>query len=219
MTRNPEDTRRLFDAWAATYDRDVADPAGPLAGYEESLWQAVAALDLPPGARTLDIGIGTGAFAARLAGRGAQVWGLDPSRAMLARCRAAYPAFALAVGGFGPLPFAAGRFDAVVASFAAHEIPPADRLAAWSEVARVLRPGGAICLLDLIFASPAAVAEARRRLGDSWDDAEEYPLVGELDGQLRAAGFAALRWRQTAPCHWVVTGRRASGEAAGSGGE
>ena len=67
-----------------------------------------------------------------------------------------------------------------------------------------------ICILDIMFASLASREAARHALGPLWDDAEDYPLVGELDMTLRTIGFTNTFWRQTAPCHWLVLARRAS---------
>ncbi|HVA88608.1 MAG TPA: class I SAM-dependent methyltransferase [Chloroflexota bacterium] len=208
VPRSPEETRHLFDRWASTYDEDLRQPSGPLDGYVQSLDVAVTLLPLAPNAAVLDIGIGTGAFAAMLATRGARIWGLDPSPEMLARCRALHPAFSLAVGSFSDIPHPDEWFDATAASFAFHEVPPGNRPAACAEVVRTLKPGGILCLLDIMFASSAAAAEARTRLGRYWDDQEEYPLVGDLDALLRDAGLRYTRWQQTAPCHWVVLARR-----------
>ncbi|MDP9373725.1 MAG: methyltransferase domain-containing protein [Chloroflexota bacterium] len=208
MPRSPEESRALFDRWATTYADDLRRPGGPLEGYAESLEEAAGLLPIVAGARVLDVGVGTGAFGATLAARGARIWGVDPSERMLEQCRLAHPEFALSLGSFAPIPHDTGQFDATVSSFAFHEVPPAARPDACAEIARVTQPGGAVCLLDIMFASRGAVAEARRLIGPAWDDDEDYPLVGDLDGQLRVAGFVATRWRQTAPCHWAVVGRR-----------
>lgn len=215
MPRTPEESRKLFEKWAETYDRGVLISGGPLEGYESSLDEAADLLPVRAGDRVLDIGIGTGAFAARLARRGARITGVDPSPAMLRKCAEAHPEFALSEGSFLPLPFADGQFDAVVASFAFHEVAPADRPAACREMARVLRPGGHLCLLDIIFASPEATESAAKASGEFWDPEEEYPLVSDLDRHLRAAGFGAILWRQTGPMHWAVLARKAH---TGSGG-
>jgi ubiquinone/menaquinone biosynthesis C-methylase UbiE len=48
------------------------------------------------------------------------------------------------------LPFADASFDVVVSSLAIHNLPdPDDRERACAEIARVLRPGGRVALLDL----------------------------------------------------------------------
>ncbi len=208
MPRSSQETEALFDGWAATYNEDVRRPTGLLVGYEESLHRAAAMISLAAGSDVLDVGIGTGAFARHLADDGARVSGVDVSGEMLARCRADHPNFALAMGSFLQIPHSDGRFDALVSSFAFHEVPPEKRPVACAESARVIRSGGHICLLDIVFASPAALAEASEELHEQWDPDEIYPLVGELDTSLRSGGFSTLRWQQTAPYHWAVAGRR-----------
>lgn len=209
MPRSQEENRTLFDRWALTYDGSVRQPGGPLEGYDCSLKEAAAMVPVQPDARILDIGIGTGAFATLFAERGARIWGIDPSSRMLERCRLAHPNFSLGKGSFQSIPHSAQQFDAVVSSFSFHEVPLAARNRACAETVRVLKTQGFLCLLDIMFASAEAVADARRALGSRWDDQEDYPLVGELDALLRASGVHALLWRQTGPWHWAVVGRRA----------
>lgn len=208
MPRSAAATRSLFGDWAATYDDDLQEAGGPLTGYATSLGEAASVMPLVPEAEVLDVGIGTGAFAALLAARGARITGLDVSEEMLARCRASHPEFALRVGSFAPIPLPDARFDAAVASFAFHEVPVPSRPQAIAELARVLKPGAHVCLLGIIFASASAAAAARRAIGPAWDEDENYPLVADLDAMLRKAGFGELRWRQTATCHWAVVARR-----------
>jgi len=212
MPRRPEESRALFDRWARSYDLSLSGTdgpaAGPLAGYAETLRIAAEHVPVAPGMAVLDVGIGTAAFPSRLSERGARIAGVDPSPAMLAACREKHPDFTLREGDFNAIPFEAGAFDVVVSSFAFHEVPPPDRAAACAELARVLKPGAALCLVDIMFASPASLAAAREAIGTYWDDEEDYPLVGDLDGLLHAAGFGGTLWRQTAPCHWMVLARK-----------
>lgn len=215
MPRTPDESRSLFDGWAASYDTDlIRSPDGPLTGYQESLRQAAGlATALNGGERRpafhqiLDIGVGTGAFAALLEGPDVQITGIDPSLRMIDRCREKHPGFALRQGSFLEIPFGPSSFDLAISSFAFHEVEPHLRAQACASLARVLRPGGWLCLLDIIFASAAARAEAAEALGRLWDPEEDYPLVGDLDSHLRTAGFTGTRWRQTAPCHWMVVVR------------
>ncbi|MGH9119793.1 MAG: class I SAM-dependent methyltransferase [Acidimicrobiales bacterium] len=89
----------------------------------------------------LDVGCGDGQVARRLAGNGAAtVIGVDPSRAQLAEAgrREGGPIYIRAAAA--ALPFAGGRFDAVVACLVFEHIRAVD--AAIAEVARMLRPGG-----------------------------------------------------------------------------
>lgn len=208
VPRKQDATRALFDRWAETYDADTADPSGPLIGYGESLLMVKEMVSTSVGATLLDIGIGTGSLAALFEKRVAEITGIDVSKQMLVRCRAAHPDFRLEEGSFTEIPFPDARFDIIVSSFTFHEINPEERSAACLEVARVLRPGGQVVILDIMFPSGVAVNEARQAIGSSWDPDEEYPLVGELDTHLRGAGVRNLRWRQSAAYHWVVVGRQ-----------
>jgi putative AdoMet-dependent methyltransferase len=208
--RNLEQTKALFDRWAAQYDEDLASPNGPLEGYEVSLRIAAELLTLPRSAVLLDIGIGTGAFAHMFEVQGpAAVHGIDLSEKMLDKCRELHPTYDLRVGTFQSIPYADETFDAVISSFCFHEVPPAERLSTCAEVYRVLRPGGRICLVDIMFASAASREEARRRIGPYWDDEEEYALVGDLNELLYRAGFRSTQWMQTGPYHWACQAMKA----------
>lgn len=211
MPRTAEQTRQLFEAWAKTYDRDLAQPTGmgPLEGYADSLTLAASLVPLEAGDSVLDIGIGTGAFADLLCKRGARITGIDISDDMLDECLNQHPNFLLHTGSFKPIPLPDCRFNVVISSFAFHEVPKDERLEACVEIARVLKAGGYVCLLDIMFASPSAMHEARQLLGRLWDNDEDYALVSDLDRTLREAGFTAIQWQQTGLFHWAVIARKA----------
>jgi putative AdoMet-dependent methyltransferase len=214
VPRTPEEIRALFDRWASTYDIDLvnstADGMGPLSGYHESLHEAASLVPVAEGQSVLDVGIGTGAFAALLAERGVKIYGIDPSGNMLASCQERHPEFTVRAGTFTHIPFEESSFDAAISSFAFHEVLPEHRKGACAELARVVKHGGWICLLDIMFVSQGSRDAARRAIGSYWDDEEDYPFVAELDQVLRDAGFAHTCWRQTAHCHWVVIARRST---------
>jgi SAM-dependent methyltransferase len=126
------DTRRLsFGSVAADYDR-YRPPPPP---------QALDWL-VPPGATAvLDLAAGTGAVTRLLIGRAERVFAVEPDDRMRAVLAARCPE-AVALGGRGediPLPDAS--VDAVVISSAWHWLDPD---LAVPEIARVLRPGGAL---------------------------------------------------------------------------
>ena len=93
----------------ATYEDWYSTPFGELADRIERGWLEHLLGDLPPRAKLLDIGCGTGHFARALASQARTVVGCDPAGAMLARARERVPVVR-AAGEH--LPFADGAFDA-----------------------------------------------------------------------------------------------------------
>ncbi len=111
----------------------------------------VAGLEVEPGERALDVAAGTGSITRRLQQAGARVVSLDQSAAMLA---AATSRGATAVRAGGErLPFADGAFDVVTFGYLLRYVD--DLPAALGELARVLRPGGRIGMVE--FGRPTGV--------------------------------------------------------------
>ncbi len=108
----------------------------------------IAALNLPPGARVLDVACGTGNTAIPLARRGCIVTGVDiaPNLLEQARARAAEEHLPLQFdeGDAEALPYADASFDAVTTMFGAMFAPRPELVA--RESARVLRPGGLLAM-------------------------------------------------------------------------
>ncbi len=106
--------------------------------------------NLRSGEQVLDVAAGTGNAALAAARRGAQVLATDIVAAMLevARQRAAVEGLTLAteVADVQALPFADASFDAVLSTFGA--MFAADQKQAASELLRVCRPGGRICMAN-----------------------------------------------------------------------
>jgi nucleoside-triphosphatase THEP1/SAM-dependent methyltransferase len=205
--RSLDETRQLFDGSASDYGSWGGDD-GPLTGYAESLAQAAALVRVGPGERLLDIGIGTGAFASRIARPDTEVWGVDLSPAMLAQCQETHPRFHLCEGHFLALPVPDRTFTVVASSFAFHHLAPAEYGPAFAEIVRVLAPGGRFVLLDIMFSSDEDREGARIALGDSWDDGEIYPLVPAVAQAADRAGAAGVLSHRVSWLHWAVTGAR-----------
>ena len=104
----------------------------------------VAHLDASPGARVLDVAAGTGLITRLLEAHGHQVVSLDVSAEMLdvARRRGATAVLATAER----LPIADASFDALTFGYLLRYVP--EPLDAMRELARVLRPGGAIGMVE-----------------------------------------------------------------------
>ena len=174
---------------------------GPLAERYDQLrpagttWEQLAELTLAalgPVRRLLDVGCGTGRFAAYAAERrGARVWGVDPSPEMLAQARARrIPGAGWKIAPAERLPFKDGWFDGVHAHLVLHVVE--DVHAAVEEMARVSAPGGRVVVtsfrlehfetfhLNLYFPSVREIDLAR------------FPDPGWIAEELTAAGLTEV---------------------------
>ena len=169
----------LFAGLPGQYDR-----MGALLSFgQDPRWRRalVEAVDPQPGEHVLDVAAGTGLVAVELVRHGGcQVTGLDQSDEMLSRARARLaddPRLAVRValvrGEAERLPFEDGSFDALTFTYLLRYVD--DRAATMRELARVVRPGGRIGMVE--FAVPRAAAlralwRVHTRVG--------LPLLGRL---------------------------------------
>jgi SAM-dependent methyltransferase len=181
--------------------------------YSEPL--AVRFADLPgirPGQRVLDVGCGPGALAAELVSRAAAVSAVEPSASFAAAVRARLPEVDVRQCAAEQLPFAEGTFDAAMAQLVLHFM--ADPVLGLQEMARVTRPGGAVCACVWDHAGArgpvAAFWSAVREMDPAADD--ESGLAGVREGHLaRLFEQAGLRGAQVTTL--TVRVRHASFEA------
>ena len=184
-----EDAERLQRAASFGVGADAYERSRP--AYPD---QAIDWL-LPAGThRILDLGAGTGKLTRQLAARGLDVTAVDPSGAMLSEFRRAAPTVPAVEGSAEAIPCPDASFDAVIVAQAWHWF---DAARAQAEVARVLRPGGALALVwntrdtnvDWV-ARLARIIDAGRpasgalpRLGPRFEPVEEreFPWVFRLD--------------------------------------
>lgn len=127
---------------------------------------------LKPGEQVLDLGCGAGTdslIAAQMVGSEGSVAGIDMTAEMLEKARAA--AVELGVenvefveGEVERLPFADGSFDVVISNGVIDLVP--DKDAVFSEIHRVLRPGGRIQIADVTIQQP--VSDEGKRDIDLW---------------------------------------------------
>jgi ubiquinone/menaquinone biosynthesis C-methylase UbiE len=144
-------------------------------------WDEMRALDLPAGAveaalgalvpeagRLIDIGTGTGRVLELLGGRVREAVGIDASKAMLALARARLARAGLShcsvrLADMYRLPLADAGFDVGVLQMVLHYAEQPDAVLA--EASRVLRPGGALVIVDLAHHERRDVVE---RLAHRW---------------------------------------------------
>ncbi len=140
----------MFDAIAARYDLINRVLSGGL----DQRWRAraVRSLDLQPTDTLVDLCTGTADVALAAAPRAGRVIGVDFSHEMLrlglekVRSRALGNRIALARGDATALPLGASSADAAVISFGIRNVQ--EPAAALRELARVLRPGGRLAILE-----------------------------------------------------------------------
>jgi ubiquinone/menaquinone biosynthesis C-methylase UbiE len=146
-----------------------------------------------PGTRVLDVGCGTGNYAAALTrGTGCRISGIDPSRRMLDRARDAARWESLVAGSAESLPFSNDSFGVVMSTDVIHHI--GNRDAYFSEAARVLRPQGHIVTVT----DSHDDIPRRRPLSSHFPETVSvellrYPPVPQLLEEMTRAGFVEPR--------------------------
>jgi len=146
-------TRGRTINWAAGYDVLVR---WMTLGREAALRQMTVELaQVRPGDQVLDVGCGTGSLtiaAKRAAGPAGEVYGIDPAPQMieLARHKAARAGAEVGfqVGLIEDIPFPEAKFDLVLSSLMLHHLPDDLKREGFSEVHRVLKPGGRFVAVD-----------------------------------------------------------------------
>jgi demethylmenaquinone methyltransferase/2-methoxy-6-polyprenyl-1,4-benzoquinol methylase len=221
-TEAPRQGRLEADQVAAMFDRiagvyDVMNHA-MTAGLHHR-WRARAA-DLAyvgPGSRVLDLATGTGDLAIELAHRvapGGEVVGTDFSEGMLALARRKAPGILFEWGDALELSYDDDRFDAATVGFGVRNFADLDR--GLAELARVVRPGGRVVVLEMTNPTRPPLSwffrawfdHAIPRLGRIAGDADAYtylpssvrrfPGPPELAARMDAVGIGEIHWILTA---------------------
>ena len=170
MAARSDSAKALFAPLGPTYDRVGA----VLSFGQDPRWRRLLVSRLPrDGGHVLDVATGTGLVAAALRGRGFRVTGVDQSPEMLARARARFAGdVRLVEASAESLPFEDASFDHLTFTYLLRYVD--DPAATLAELARVVRPGGTIAMLE--FGLPRGVW---RPPWDLWVDVG-LPLAGRL---------------------------------------
>ena len=206
--------REMFDTVASRYEMVNRVVALGL----DRRWRrrCLDVLDLVPGSVVLDVACGTGDLCRDLLHRGEVPVGLDLSAGMLSAGTRAHGWTApLVLADALSAPFADASFDGAVSGFALRNV--VDLGALFGELARVVRPLGRICLLDLGEPEIAPLRWGHRLwaghavpfLGSVLSDSAAYhylprslaylPPAGVMVGLMEEAGFGAVE-------HQLLTG-------------
>jgi demethylmenaquinone methyltransferase/2-methoxy-6-polyprenyl-1,4-benzoquinol methylase len=211
------EVRAMFDRIAPRYD--LLNRA-MTAGLDGRWRQTAAALaDVAAGDRALDVCTGTGDLAFALADRvtaSGEVVGVDFAERMLDRARAkagGRPGVRVEAADALDLPFPDDAFAAATVAFGIRNVDDLDRGIA--EMARVVRPGGRVVILEIT--TPARM----RRFYELWFDrvvphlgkllgrdgaayaylpasVRRFPGPPQLAARMAAAGLRDVRWRPLA---------------------
>jgi demethylmenaquinone methyltransferase/2-methoxy-6-polyprenyl-1,4-benzoquinol methylase len=209
------EVRGMFDRISGVYD--VVNSAMTVGLHHQWRQRAVERAQVGPGSDALDICCGTGDLALELRrqiGPDGRVVGSDFSEPMLELARRKSGEEGLPVE-FGwadalDLPYGDGSFDAVTIGFGARNLADLDK--GLSEIARVLKQGGRVVILEItrpqreplasfyslwfdrlvpVIGTVAGDADAYSYLPNS---VRTFPEPRELAAKMDAAGFDQIRW-------------------------
>jgi ubiquinone/menaquinone biosynthesis C-methylase UbiE len=116
----------------------------------------IEATGIQPTHTVIDMGAGTGAFALRAAARCRTIYAVDVSPAMLAYLRQQADSrgidnIVFCHGGFLTYDHAADPVDVVISTAVLHHLPDFWKLIGLRRVAQMLKPGGRLYLMDVVF--------------------------------------------------------------------
>jgi ArsR family transcriptional regulator len=174
-------SQAFFSSRAGQWDKVRAE----LYGSRADLAPFAALLD--PSWVVADLGCGTGLTTAALAPFVGRVIAVDESSAMLAAARrrlAERDNVELRGGRLEDLPIQDGELDAAILSLVLHFV--VDPAAVLAEVARTLRPGARLLVVDMV---PHERDEYRTTMGHLWLGFDP----GQIAAWLGGAGFADVR--------------------------
>jgi demethylmenaquinone methyltransferase/2-methoxy-6-polyprenyl-1,4-benzoquinol methylase len=202
-----EGVRAMFDRIAPVYD---AMNRVMTAGLDGRWRRETASAVVRPGDRVLDSCCGTGDLAVACARAGGAVTGLDFSERMLERARRKSGQIDWVQGDALALPFEDDSFDAATVGFGVRNLEDLD--GGLAELARVLRPGGRLGVLEITrpqgFLQPfynvwfGTVVPVLGKLlpgGSAYTylpaSVKRFPGPEDLARFLREAGFSEVRYR------------------------
>ncbi|HEY8638511.1 MAG TPA: ubiquinone/menaquinone biosynthesis methyltransferase [Solirubrobacteraceae bacterium] len=204
--------REMFDRIAGVYD--LMNSVMTAGMHHRWRRRAVDLAAVGPGSRVLDVATGTGDLAIEAAGRGCEVVASDFSEEMLEVAKRKAPSMTFEWADAMDLAYADDEFDAATVGFGARNFSDLER--GVSEMARVVRPGGRVVVLEITTPTKPPLStfyEAwfdrlvpmlGRVAGDSDaytylpNSVKRFPGPQELAATMDRAGLERIRWVITA---------------------
>jgi len=147
--------------------------------------------------RAIDVACGPGTLSRIFSAHVRSITGFDLTPAMLARARKEAASlglknFSAIRGNALRMPFSDNSFDLAVTSYSIHHIP--DGAAAIREIARILKPGGKLGLLDMVVSENSAAAKTCNDIEIARDASHTRALpVSEFEQLLAACGLRIIQ--------------------------
>jgi demethylmenaquinone methyltransferase/2-methoxy-6-polyprenyl-1,4-benzoquinol methylase len=160
-------TADLYERLAPYYDWMSRGLLAPFGGDTRFRRRVVAAWDIRPGHRVLELGCGTGLMTRLLLDRGAVVTAVDRSEPMLSRARRRAPEATFVTSDVTTFA-TAETFDRVILSYILHELDAPARATALTTAKHALAPRGLVGVVD-------------------FDDSARQPVRTLIDLYLRVA--------------------------------
>jgi ubiquinone/menaquinone biosynthesis C-methylase UbiE len=195
-----------FDRYAEDYQAAVSTAAGvsvdALAGEKARVIRDVLATTFgdPRRLRVLDIGCGIGLIERYLDQEVRELFAVDLSLRSLDYARQRAPRTQFAHYDGGRLPFEDAMFDVAFTSCVLHHVVPSARPAFMTEMLRVLRPGGAVIVIEHNPLNPATryivsrcAFDADASLFTCWKAAKLIEGAGASIAGRRYTGFLPFR--------------------------
>ena len=193
MDAKTEELTAAHDVLAEFYADRLADALDHMPGDRAVLGlfcDLTLAADLGSGIG--DIGCGTGRLEPWLAGRGLSPRGIDLSPEMIRVARRDHPGFEFGLADLRELPFEDDSLAGVVCWYSLMYLSPSDRPAAFTELARVVKPGG--YLVTAFKAGDSQVRRGGRTTGLGVEFDVYWLSPGEMQRRVTDAGFLTVFW-------------------------
>jgi ubiquinone/menaquinone biosynthesis C-methylase UbiE len=161
--------------------------------FAESLMRLVSA---GKGDLVIDLACGPGTLALRFAPQVRRVYGLDLTPAMLSSARNTATKDGIVnldftLGDAQNLPFPDRSLDIAVTSYSLHHVPDPERVV--SEMARVVKPGGRVGIIDIFASEDPKAAAVSNRIEKTRDPSHTRTLAkSELAQLLSDAGLRVI---------------------------